>query len=106
VLDLYRWTPGTAGIARRTDRRLAAALYDRSIPLKTVQAALLLAAGRRARRENDGPPLAPIATLHYFLPVIAELIAAPLEDGYLDYLRDNLASVAPALAAAFDHQIP
>lgn len=106
VLDLYRWTPGTAGFARRTDRCLAAALYDRGIPLETVHTALLLAAGRRARRPSDAPPLAPIATLHYFLPVIDELIATPLEYGYLLYLRHTLSTLAPTLVAAFDHQIP
>ena len=105
VLDLYRATPGTAGIARRTDRCLAATLYDRSIPLETVHAALLLAAGRRARRPCDAPPLAPIATLHYFLPVLDELIATPMDDGYLVYLRHYMAALAPTLAA-FDHRIP
>jgi hypothetical protein len=106
VLELYRWTPGTAGVARRADRRLAATLYDRGIPLQTVHMALLLAAGRRACRPSDALPLAPIATLHYFLPVIDELIATPLEHDYLQYLRHNLANLAPTLVAAFDHQIP
>lgn len=106
VLELFRWTPGTAGVARRTDRGLAVTLYDRGVPLQTVHIALLLAAGRRACRQKDALPLAPIATLHYFLPVIDELIATPLEQGYLQYLRHNLATLAPALVAAFDHQIP
>jgi hypothetical protein len=106
VLELYRWTPGTAGLARRCDRGLAATLYDRGIPLKTVHTALLLAAGRRACRPSDALPLAPIATLHYFLPIIDELIARPLEQDYLQYLRHNLSTLAPALVAAFDHQIP
>jgi hypothetical protein len=106
VLELYRWTPGTARVARRADRHLAATLYDRGVPLQTVHIALLLGAGRRACRPSDALPLAPIATLHYFLPVIDELIATPLEQGYLQYLRHNLATLAPALVAAFDHQIP
>lgn len=110
VLDLYRWTPGTAGIARRTDRCLAATLYDRSIPLQAVHAALLLAAGRRACRPRDAKPLTPIATLHYFLPVIDEIMATPLEDAYLDYLRNTLTTLAPNLVAAnvaaFDPQLP
>ena len=106
VLDLYRWTPETSGIARRTDRRLAAALYDRRIPLEMVYAALLLAAVRRAFRPSDAPTLAPIATLHYFLPVIDELLATPLDAGYIHYLRRALALRAPALVAAFNHQIP
>ena len=106
VLELYRWTPGTAGVARRTDRRLAATLYDRGISLQTVHMAFLLAAGRRACRPSDALPLAPIATLHYFLPVIDELNATPLDNDYLQYLRHNLATLAPILVDAFDHQIP
>lgn len=105
VLELYRWTPGTAGVARRTDCGLAATLYDRGVPLQTVHTALLLAAGRRACRPSGAPPLAPIATLHYFLPVIDELIATPLENDYLQHLRHNLATLAPTLVDAFDHQI-
>jgi hypothetical protein len=106
VLELYKQTPATPGIARRTDRCLAAALYDHRIPLETVYAALLLAAARRLRRPSDAPTLAPIATLHYFRPVIDELIAMPLDPGYLRYLRHVLASHAPALVAASPHQIP
>lgn len=106
VLDLYRWTPGTPGVARRSDRCLAATLYDRGIPLDTVHTALLLAAGRRARRPRDAPSLAPIATLHYFLPVIDELIATPLDSDYVQYLRYTLSTIAPTLVAAFDHPFP
>lgn len=106
VLDLYRRTPGTPGIARRADRRLAASLHDRQIPLHVVHTALLLAVARRHRRPYNAPPLAPIATLHYFLPIIDELIATPPDPGYLQYLRQSLASQIPALVAAIDHQIP
>jgi hypothetical protein len=106
VLDLYRRMPGASGIARRADRRLAAALFDRRIPLEIVHAALLLAAARRARRPRHAPPLAPIATLHYFLPIIDELIATPPDPDYLQYLRQSLGSIVPALVAAIDHQFP
>ena len=106
VLELYRRMPGASGIARRTDRRLAAGLFDRRIPLEIVHAALLLAVARRARRPSHAQPLAPIATLHYFLPIIDELIATPPEAGYLQYLRQSLVSIVPTLVAAIDHQIP
>lgn len=106
VLDLYRRTPGTSGFARRTDRRLAAALDDRQIPLGIVYAALLVATARRALRPAAAPPLAPIATLHYFVPVIEELLATPPDPDYLAYLRHRLATLAPGLAAARDHQLP
>ena len=105
LLELYRRTPDTPPKPRRADRILAAALYDRRIPLQIVHAALLLAAARRARRPDRATPLAPIATLHYFLPIIDELIAAPPDPGYLAYLRQTMATLAPALADA-DHQLP
>jgi hypothetical protein len=106
VLDLYRCTPGASGFARRADRGLAAALFDRQVPLETVHAALLLAVARRARRPSNAKPLAAIASLHYFLPIIEELIAAPPDPAYLQYIRQSLTHLAPALVAASDHQFP
>ena len=100
VLDLYRRTPGTRGLARRADRRLACTLRQRGVSLEVVDAALLLATARRALRPPTAPPLAPIATFYYFLPVIEELLASPPDPAYLDYLRHRLASLAPALVAA------
>src|SRR6266508_3625756 len=97
VLDLYRSTPGASGFARRADRHLAAALYDRRIPLEIVHTALLLVVARRAQRPHDAQPLAPIASLHYFLPVIDELLATPTDVAYLRYLRRRLAPLAPDL---------
>ncbi len=37
VLEAYRSTPGTAGVVRRPDRLFAAQLYDRGVPLDTVE---------------------------------------------------------------------
>lgn len=108
VLDLYRATPGTRGLARPADRRLAESLFDRQIPIAIVYAAFVLAWTRR-NRPPTGPQLRPIATLHYFLPVIDELIAQPLDPDYLDYLRYAHATSAPRLLSAnldLDHQIP
>ena len=59
-----------------------------------VYAAMILAVARRTFRPEDAPPLAPIATLHYFRPVIDELLAEPPEPDYLSYIRYRLASVA------------
>jgi hypothetical protein len=106
VLDLYRLVPGTTGNLRRSDRRLAGELFDRGISLAVIHEALLLAVARRIFRSQDAPSLAPIATLHYFRPVIDELIAEPPEPGYLSYLRYKLNSIAPGLAAASGHQLP
>jgi len=106
LLDLYCCTPHTSGFARPTDRRLAASLHDRHVPLHTVYAALLLATGRRALRPTSAPPLAKIASLHYFLPVIDEILATPLDPAYVEYLRRRLAPIAPALAVAAGPQLP
>ena len=106
ILGLYRQTPGTSGTVRRTDRQLAAALYRRQIPLDLVVNALVVATARRTFRPGDATPLRPIATLHYFLPIIDELRTTPLEPSYLDYLRYRLASISPTFVAAIDHQLP
>ena len=105
ILQIYRYTPGTSGVVRRADRLLAATLYHRHIPLDLIAAALLVATSRRILRPTDAPPLRPIATLHYFLPVIDELTALPLDPAYLDYLRKRLTQLTPAFAAALNHQL-
>jgi hypothetical protein len=106
VLELYRLVPERIGPLRSTDRSLAAALHDQGIPLEIVAAALLLGVVRRCFRSPSAQPLDPIATLHYFRPVIAEIIAQPPEPDYLAYLRHRVASVAPRFAAALTHQLP
>ena len=105
VLDVYRRTPGTLGQLRQADRKLAAKLYDRGVPLQTLEDALTLVTARRAFRAPDAPPLDPIATLHYVLPVIHELQTEPPIPGYIDYLRSRLDSHANTRAANH-HQLP
>jgi hypothetical protein len=105
VLDAYRQTPGTLGLLRQADRRLAGKLYDRGVPLQTIEDALTLVTARRAFRAHDAPPLDPIATLHYVLPVIHELQTQPPIPGYIDYLRTRLDSRANILGANH-HQLP
>jgi len=108
VLDLYRATPGTSGVARPADRKLAEGLFERQIPIITVYAALILAWIRRSNRPPDEPGHRPIATLHYFLPIIDELIAQPLDPDYLAYLRQAHVTAAPSLLGAnldLGHQI-
>jgi hypothetical protein len=92
LLDRFRRTPGTCGRIRRQDRRLAAQLHQRGVPSAVVTAAFALAASRRHCREPGLPPLPPIRSLHYFLPVIEELLAGPLDADYLRYLEGKLES--------------
>ncbi len=87
LTDLYLRLPDTPRRLSRFDRLLAHHLLDRQIPLALVETAFLLAAARRAARPPAAPPLGPIRSLYYFLPVIEELLANPLPPSYLAYLR-------------------
>ena len=90
VLDGYRRTPTAAGNIRPADRRLAVHLFHRGVPLSMVEAAFSLAAARRLFRHPEAPPLAPIRSLHYFLPVIDEIRCAPIDPGYIRFLEWKL----------------
>jgi hypothetical protein len=95
LLDLYCGLPHTA--ARRPspyDRQLADQLWERNIPLQTIEAAFLLAVARRSSREPGRQPLPPIRSLAYFLPVIEELRQELLDPGYLLYLRDKMGQIS------------
>jgi hypothetical protein len=106
LLALYSTIPGAPRRPRRADRALAQQLHRRGVPLRVVHHAFVLALARRTFRPATASPLAPIATLHYFLPVIDELARQPCEPGYLDYLRHKLAPVAPQLVSYVDHRLP
>jgi hypothetical protein len=97
LVDLYLRLPDTPRRLSRHDLRLIQQLWQRQIPLTTVETALLLASLRRAVRPPDAIPLGPIRSLHYFLPVIEELLHTPLRQGdtYLAYLRSKI-SLRPA----------
>ena len=75
ILEAYRQTPGTMGTVRRPDRVLAAQLHQRGVCASVIENAFVLAAARRLMRPTDSPPLGPIRSLAYFLPVIEERIA-------------------------------
>jgi hypothetical protein len=87
VLDAYRLTPGTTGIVRLNDRLLAAALYDRGVPLLAVQNALVLAAARRMFRSPNAPVLQPVRSLYYVMPLIDEVRSVCLSQDYYRYLQ-------------------
>ena len=87
VLKMYLELPETPLRAGSYDRRTALDLCERRIIFPTVEAALLLASLRRLARPPDYQPLSPIRSLAYFKPTIEELLASPIPEGYLDYLR-------------------
>ena len=90
VLEAYRNTPGTCGNLRRPDRMLAIQLYQRCVPLLTVENALVLAAVRRLIRAADAPPLTTVRSLAYFLPVIEEVLETEVGEEYFQYARQKL----------------
>jgi hypothetical protein len=92
ILDRYRALPGTLGHVRRTDRRLAEHLHRRGVPLELVVAAFTVATCRRLFRPAGAAPLPAVRTLHYYLPVLDELIREPPDPDYLCYLEAKLAA--------------
>ena len=90
LLETYRAAPGTAGVARRPDRLLAAQLHERGVPLETVANAMTLAAARRQARPADAPPLVTIRSLAYFSPAIGEVLQLRVSQEYFQHLRNRL----------------
>ena len=93
VLAAYRSSPDVVGRVRPADRRLAATLMQKGVPLQIVEDALLLAV---ARRQAGGQCHEPIRSLHYFRHVIEGLMTQPLPPGYADYIRQRLLTAAHA----------
>lgn len=91
LLELYLGLPDTPSRTSRYDRQLAYKLYQQNVSLESVEAALLLGSARRIFRDPSYPPLGPIRSLHYFLPLIQEVVATHLPKDYVQYLRHKLA---------------
>ena len=65
----------------------------RGVAVHVVQDALILAAARRLTRAAGVPPLAPIRSLAYFLPVIEEVMHLEVGREYFQHLRRRVASL-------------
>lgn len=92
LLDSYRRLPGTPRVTSRCDRKCAQALFRRGVPLGVVQGAMVVAVARRTFRRGD--PLPRIRALHFFLPVVEELLEVPCDPGYVQYLKSKLEALA------------
>jgi hypothetical protein len=77
-------------VIRPADRRLAATLWERGVSLEVIETAFLLATTRRNARPGDQPPLPPVRSLHYFLPIIDEVGAMPDPAVYARHLSATL----------------
>lgn len=96
VLNLYLSLPQTPARASRTDRQLAAQWYAQKLNWEVLESAMLLAAARRSLRDPALPLLPPIRSLHYFVPLLEEVLATPLAPEYVRYLRSKLAGLIQA----------
>lgn len=94
VRSLYLQLPNTHRRFNRSDRHLASSLYQRGFSLELVRSALLLATARRLARNPTEPPLPPVRSLHYVLPVMEEIRLQPLPPRYLQYLEAKIRSTS------------
>ena len=97
VLAAYRSTPGTPGRTRPADRKLADDFFAAQVPLDVIRAALALATLRRAFRPADADPLEPVRSLHYFKPVVAEILRSPPNPVFLAHVQRRLQEHFPAV---------
>jgi hypothetical protein len=94
LLSAYRRTPTTMGTVRQADRVVAVELQARGVSLRVVENAFILAASRRLMRAPGAPPLTPIRSLAYFLPVIEEVMEMRVSPNYFLYLEQKIRQFA------------
>jgi hypothetical protein len=75
VLEAYIDVPVTTGKASSADYRTAENLFQKNIPLETIEDAIALGCARHLFRDPDDPPLEKPRSLAYFLPIIDEVAA-------------------------------
>jgi hypothetical protein len=92
ILNLYARTPGVAVSARGSDQILAGCFFDRHIPIAVVESALVLGSARRIYSRSGLRVFPPIRSLHYFAPIVEEVLHQPLPPHYVQYLRLKLRS--------------
>ncbi len=90
VRALYLELPITGNRFTLSDRLLAQDLFRRQIPIETPRNALLLGAALRLCRNPSAPPLEPVRSLHYFLPLLEEVRRNPLPPSYVQYLEAKI----------------
>lgn len=97
----------TIGRFSPSDERLAGSLEQKGIPLAVIEDAMLIGGCRKYVSWLNSGASAPIASLHYFEPIIDEVIERPFAPGYRDYMRlqvDKLARLHAERADAKEAQ--
>lgn len=97
VLRKYVELPDTPAHFRISDQKLAERLYRQGIGIQEVETAFLLASARRLFSRTRTGISERIRSLHYFIPVIMEVMNESMPDGYREYLRRT---VGPYLKCA------
>jgi hypothetical protein len=93
----------TTGKLNAAGSEIVMHFYGRSISLSVVQDAMILGACRKYESWLNGGPSEPIRSMAYFEPLVAEVRANPLSDGYTGYLRGKLRRLAESWKkATFD----
>jgi hypothetical protein len=97
----------TTGKLNAAGIEIARQFHGRSIPFSVVDSAMLLGACRIYESWLNGGPSEPIRSMAYFEPLVAEVQANPLPDGYSGYLRGKLRRFAQSWEkATFDKKGP
>ena len=83
-----------SGRFNASDKKTAAELEKRGVPLALVQDAILVGTGRKYISWLNNGSSEPIMSLRYFETIIAEIQEQPLPAGYTDYLRTTVKRLA------------
>lgn len=97
LLRCYILLPHTPNRPSRNDRRIATQLFNHHVPIDVINTAFVLAISRRSFRPPDVPPLEPIRSLAYFLPVVNEVQMSAPDSIYIDLLKQRLETGFPDL---------
>jgi hypothetical protein len=92
----------TSGRFGPSEERQAEALEKKGIPLQTIEDAMLVGACRKYVSWINNGPSAPIASLHYFDPIIEEVLERPFPAGYREYMNLQVEKLAKLHAARIE----
>ena len=87
IFERPRCVQGSFGPA---DERLAGRWHDAGLELETLRRACLLGSVRKSMELIDRPQAQPIRSLHYFAPLVEEVLGGGYPAGYWQHVERNL----------------
>jgi hypothetical protein len=96
IRDCFMGLGCTHGDFSAGDIKTAKALRQRGVPIEVIHDALLLAACRKYQSWLNGSLSAPIASLRYIEPLLAEIQQQPFAQNYREYLKAKVAQLEGA----------